>query len=787
MVPAFTGAATAANLNADFSNRYTWNPYMEGAMGFAFFDGGKHLAVCDRWYQINVFNDPTPANCKGSATASTVNFPTVSQPGYGAASNAGAMPTGGIADALGTCHSMAASRDGTQVWYSTDSPGGYSRVHKMFGWSPNGGNGAPLVDWSPMNSYYYYGAQSSGAALYGAVSGTTVFSNNNRGGIINSYWWQPLSGQPIFKGIAQSPTNLQAAFLLALGAIDGSILKMTPAASGVANAFDVRCQPGYYGAPLLGVTTLTAAAATSALATLCSPCATAAAAASPATNAALVAVGPWDPAGFTASCKATWSASSLTFVSPRYHCIADSATGGNLASTTAPGLACVPGPTVAPSPAASPSPSPSSAPYGAGQYVPQGVVGFMPGNIAALRLSYPTIQQTDFSLAASVYIDEFIMPTDPNAMLVVKQSLALPNGSSALPQGQYKLTIPGQDLQNVHDLVHGGLISLAGDGASIVVAGVDALPGAPQPVLQKSNLIGSPYVWTANGIQSQNPVNNLVVGHVDFNGKVDVSTTVSLAGQANTAALVYSSTAPCTPTLASCTGNGYLVSTSAYYPATGTCGQWWVPYHNMQGYTQTSTTSVGIGSMSMAGCSSIGGGKALTMVQNKQTTLYYYSSNTFQVNPTSQFPPSRPPSTGSVNVANVYTPDLSNNFNSQTAMGWRQFVYTTVIGGCKACATPPNAFSANPSQVFILVAGVGSGLRVIMNSQTAATFSVTTASGYVFSAGNPLSTGDINFYQRVPNNDQALIGVMVQTVVRPATVCTMTPISATSTALTWRA
>jgi hypothetical protein len=96
---------------------------------------------------------------------------------------------------------------------------------------------------------------------------------------------------PIFKGIAQAPTDLQAAFLSALAAVDSTVIQMTPAASGAAGAFDVRCQPGYYGAPLLGVTTLTAAAATSALATLCSPCATAAAAASPATNAALVAVG----------------------------------------------------------------------------------------------------------------------------------------------------------------------------------------------------------------------------------------------------------------------------------------------------------------------------------------------------------------------------------------------------------------------------------------------------------------------------------------------------------------
>jgi len=149
MVPAFTGAATAANLNADFSNRYTWNPYTHGAMGFAFFDGGKHLATCDRWYAINVFNDPTSANCRGSATVSSSTYPPVAQPGYSAPSNAGAMPAGGIADALGTCHSVAASRDGKQVWYTTDSPGGYSRVHQMYGWAPGGGNGAPSVYWSP--------------------------------------------------------------------------------------------------------------------------------------------------------------------------------------------------------------------------------------------------------------------------------------------------------------------------------------------------------------------------------------------------------------------------------------------------------------------------------------------------------------------------------------------------------------------------------------------------------------------------------------------------------------
>ena len=764
MVPAFTGAATAANLNADFSNRYTWNPYTHGAMGFVFFDNNKHLATCDRWYVINVFNDPTSANCRGSATTTTASYPSVSQPGYGAPSNAGAMPAGGIADALGTCHSMAASRDGKTVWYTTDAPGGYSRVHTMFGWAPGGGNGAPSVNWSPMNNWYYYGVASSGASLYGLVSGATVNSNDNRGGAINAYWWQPLAGQPIYKGTAQTPTNLQASFLAALAAMDPSVLRMTPAASGAANAFDVRCQPGYFGSPLLGVTTLTAAAAANALPNMCAPCSMTAAAASPAANAMLVPVGPWDPAGYTVACKPTWTASSLTFVSPRYQCLTDSAAGGGLAAVTAPGLVCLPGPTVAPSPAATPSPSPSSAPYGTGQYLPQGNVGFTPGNIAALRLSHAAIQKTSFSLAASVFIDEFVAPTDPHAMLVLRQSVPLPNGSSTPPPGQYKLTIHGQDLQNVHDIVHGGLISLAGDLASIVVAGVDAPAGTPQPVLTKSTLVGSPYTWTINGMQSQNPKNNLVVGHVDYNGKVDISTTAALAGQANTAALAYSSTAPCTPTLPSCSGNGYLINTDAYFPGTGTCGPWWVPYHNMFGYTQTSTTSVGIGSMSMTGCSSIGAGKAMHIVQNKLSYLYYYSSNTFTVNPTSQWPPSRPPSTGTVGVANVYTPDVSNVYNSQTAMGFRQYVYTTVIGGCQACATPPNTFSSKPDQVYILNADVGSGLRVITNSQTAKNFAVTTASTYAFAAGNPLSTGDINFFQRVPNNDQALIGVMVQTV-----------------------
>ena len=627
-VPAFVGAATAANLNADFSNRHTWNNIPKGAMGFAFFDGGHRLATCDRWYQINMFNDPTSAMCAGSATSTAASAPaTLAQPGYSTTAPTNA-PGGGIGDQLLSCHSMAASRDGTQVWYTTDSPGGYSRTFKIYGWSANGAAGgapgqtppspgAAAVYWSPMNSYWLYGEANG---LYGAVAGTVIDPNDNVGGIVNTFWYMNSVAAPILKGIAQAPTNLQAAFFVAVSAANALApsLQLVPAPSGAANTFDLHCAPGYFGAPRLGInpSTSTTSAVINGLATMCSPCAPAAAAVSPGTGLALTAVGPWDPAGFVVTCiGANIPTSNLV---QRFTCLWDAATTPFVGVTSA--LTCAVGPTPSPTPTPSSTPSPSAQPplpQGANQYTPAGAVGFTPGNIAVVRLAHPNIQQTSFSLSAAVWVDELVAPTNANAQLVFKQSVPLPNGTSStpLPQYQYNLTIHGQDLVNLHDLVHGGIVSLAGDGASIVIAGINSPVGAQQPVLQTAVITNT---WTAFGLSSSTPTDHMVVGTLDYAARVDISSIAALKGQ-KPAGLVYSATAPCTPSLPTCTGGGYLIDTDAYDTGTTSfgCGPWWVPYHNTLGYTMTATTSPGQGAYSYyRSCSSQGGGRTMALVQN---------------------------------------------------------------------------------------------------------------------------------------------------------------------------
>ena len=130
----------------------------------------------------------------------------------------------------------------------------------------------------------------------------------------------------------------------------------------------------------------------------------------------------------------------------------------------------------------------AAAPLALADYPAPGAVGFTPGNIAAVRLAHPNVQQIWFSQTAAVWVDEFVAPTSPHAQLVLKQSVPLPNGTSTQPAGQYRLTIQGQDLQNLHDIVHGGIVGLAGDGASIVFGGADALPGTQQSIYQTAQV-----------------------------------------------------------------------------------------------------------------------------------------------------------------------------------------------------------------------------------------------------------------------------------------------------------
>jgi hypothetical protein len=163
-------------------------------------------------------------------------------------------------------------------------------------------------------------------------------------------------------------------------------------------------------------------------------------------------------------------------------------------------------------------------------YVPQGAVGFTPGSIAAVRLQDPKVQSRFFSLSAATWVDEFAAPTDPNAPLVLKQSIPLPNGTLPTPSGQYRMTMHGQDLQNLHDMVHSGIVSLTGDNAGIALAGFDANPGMQVSVYQTAayppTATGAPtaypYMWYAYGLASFRPPSNLVAGSLDFNGTVDV-------------------------------------------------------------------------------------------------------------------------------------------------------------------------------------------------------------------------------------------------------------------------
>ena len=117
-------------------------------------------------------------------------------------------------------------------------------------------------------------------------------------------------------------------------------------------------------------------------------------------------------------------------------------------------------------------------------YVPQGAVGFTPGSIAAIRLQDPQVQNRFFSLSAATWVDEFAAPTDPHAPLVLRQSIPLPNGTLPTPAGQYRMTMHGQDLQNLHDMIHSGMVSLTGDNAGIALAGFDANPGMQVSVYQ---------------------------------------------------------------------------------------------------------------------------------------------------------------------------------------------------------------------------------------------------------------------------------------------------------------
>ena len=405
------------------------------------------------------------------------------------------------------------------------------------------------------------------------------------------------------------------------------------------------------------------------------------------------------------------------------------------------------------------APRASHAQYAAGStaYALAGAVGFQPTSIVVARLVHPAIANRSFSLTAAVVLDEFAAPTDPAAPLVRLQSVALPTATPATP-GQYKLTVHGNDLQNIHSLIHGGQVTLAYDGTSVIIAGVDAPVGAQQAAAVGPAISGS---WTTNGVASAVATHNMVVGSVDYNGYADISSIAGLAGGGakGPAGLVYASAAPCTPGHTSCSAGGYVVDTNAYISGYA-CGPWWVPYNNSQGYTQTSTTVWGTGSFSMyTSCSSTGGGRNLNIVSGQLTYLYYYSSNYLQtLTGAKTWPPARALNSGGTptSVSFFYLQAIATQ--AQTGMGFRGWMYVVPIGGCAACP------DKTASSVLILLADAGMGLRVMQNAGfNYPSWTINTA-GALSQVGVGTNTVDLVGYNKVPNNDQSLIGVMTKTV-----------------------
>lgn len=131
---------------------------------------------------------------------------------------------------------MAASRDGLGVFFTTDSPNGYSRMFRIDGWTPNGGVAAPVTSWIPCNNWWYYTPGTS----------ATINPDNNSCGAVNNFWyWFGAAATPSLAGVSQSPTWAQGqtcpvGYALSSGGTACSIcLANTFAASANANS----CSP----------------------------------------------------------------------------------------------------------------------------------------------------------------------------------------------------------------------------------------------------------------------------------------------------------------------------------------------------------------------------------------------------------------------------------------------------------------------------------------------------------------------------------------------------------------
>jgi hypothetical protein len=81
-----------------------------------------------------------------------------------------------------------------------------------------------------------------------------------------------------------------------------------------------------------------------------------------------------------------------------------------------------------------------------------------------------------YARTAAVWLDELAPGDDGNAPLRLVRSIPLPNGSSVLASGQYRLTMAGNDMSNLQFKRHSGLMTMTQDGQGLVLAGIDAPP-----------------------------------------------------------------------------------------------------------------------------------------------------------------------------------------------------------------------------------------------------------------------------------------------------------------------
>ena len=362
---------------------------------------------------------------------------------------------------------------------------------------------------------------------------------------------------------------------------------------------------------------------------------------------------------------------------------------------------------------------------------------YKPGNIVALRLSDVNVQTWGMDYLVGAWIDEY-EPTITGGLTLVR-TVGLPNGSATIPVGQYRMNMFASDLQNIHDQNDAGMIVLTQDSQGIVLAGMDGPIGRVQPVFMAgccaSAWTGGAGISSSGGASNYIATDNMVVGTVDYNSDIDIS---SIAGLANSgangpAAFVYAAVAPCVPSFASCRARGFIINTNAYANAAA-CSQWFVPYKNTAGFTRTT----GTGSFSWAlTCSSNGGGRTIGISYHGYIQyMYYYSGSYMHCQGVVQVwpPTTRTPGGGS---GTTYTTGVTIAYSNQGAMGYRGWLYVI----------PPGS-----NTYYYVLADSGFGLHVFFSSTlTAANWSpANQAAGFW--------TERYNFHH-APSNDHALVGV----------------------------